>query len=569
MTTRPCWSGVTSAAKAMNFRSTARSASPASTAAASRSAIASKPSRVQRPRQPSAMPTIPVSPSWARILAGRTMRPLSSSPCSWVPTKRVRCSAMGHQLLPVPGSPSPVPLRATVCHSPSMVNHSPPLRGRDRTTTPRAWPAAARPPIDGADPRSGEVAEEGGRGAASRATPTGVGHVLQIVERGRRQTEERHDRLGVPAAEGGALEPGRGAGCGAARCRPPCGRPPSPHPGPRPAKHTAADHARAHERAAVHLGRRRPARRARPPTPPPASGTPGRRRRARAASPAGTITSTHSTSPGTTSTAPPPLRRRTTSIPAAARRRGRRDHRAGRSRARGRARSASHTHTARSGGVRHRSSVEGRRPARGAARPASSRGQRGGVEVGLPVLRARCRPRRRPTSSRGARSGRRRSTIVVSWRSRSRLRTLQGRHAATTFSQVCSPPRLRGTTWSMLSAATPQYWQRWPSRANTPRRLSGRPAPERHLHEVAQPDHRRHREREVLGVQRLAGVVEDVGLVAEHEHGGSAAGHHAQRLVGGVEHEGPRHRRNVTGGARRATARVAATPGSRGTSGGR
>ena len=53
------------------------------------------------------------------------------------------------------------------------------------------------------------------------------------------------------------------------------------------------------------------------------------------------------------------------------------------------------------------------------------------------------------------------------------MRTLHGRHAATTFSQVCSPPRLRGTTWSMLSAAWPQYWQRCSSRANTPRRLSG------------------------------------------------------------------------------------------------
>src|SRR5262245_15793366 len=56
---------------------------------------------------------------------------------------------------------------------------------------------------------------------------------------------------------------------------------------------------------------------------------------------------------------------------------------------------------------------------------------------------------------------------------RSRLRTLQGRQAATTFSHAWSPPRLRGTTWSMLSAAPPQYWQRWSSRANTERRLSG------------------------------------------------------------------------------------------------
>ena len=33
--------------------------------------------------------------------------------------------------------------------------------------------------------------------------------------------------------------------------------------------------------------------------------------------------------------------------------------------------------------------------------------------------------------------------------------------------------RERGTTWSRFSAALPQYWQRWPSRANTARRESG------------------------------------------------------------------------------------------------
>jgi hypothetical protein len=33
------------------------------------------------------------------------------------------------------------------------------------------------------------------------------------------------------------------------------------------------------------------------------------------------------------------------------------------------------------------------------------------------------------------------------------------RHDATTFSHECVPPRDRGTTWSMFSAAVPQYWQ--------------------------------------------------------------------------------------------------------------
>src|SRR4029079_3631401 len=44
---------------------------------------------------------------------------------------------------------------------------------------------------------------------------------------------------------------------------------------------------------------------------------------------------------------------------------------------------------------------------------------------------------------------------------------------ATTLSQAWGPPRDRGTTWSMFSAARLQYWHRWPSRAQTARRESG------------------------------------------------------------------------------------------------
>ncbi len=51
------------------------------------------------------------------------------------------------------------------------------------------------------------------------------------------------------------------------------------------------------------------------------------------------------------------------------------------------------------------------------------------------------------------------------------MRALQGRQAATTFSQVWGPPLERGITWSMFSAGALQYWQRCPSRTNTARRL--------------------------------------------------------------------------------------------------
>src|SRR2546421_551924 len=72
----------------------------------------------------------------------------------------------------------------------------------------------------------------------------------------------------------------------------------------------------------------------------------------------------------------------------------------------------------------------------------------------------------------GARGWRRRDRPHSCGR-RSSLRALQARQEATTLSQVCSPPRDRGTTWSMFSAPWLQYWQRWRSRAKTARRDSG------------------------------------------------------------------------------------------------
>src|SRR5436190_1534222 len=52
------------------------------------------------------------------------------------------------------------------------------------------------------------------------------------------------------------------------------------------------------------------------------------------------------------------------------------------------------------------------------------------------------------------------------------LRMLHGAHEVTTFSQMDSPPRLRGTTWSSVSLPplVPQYMQRQPSRAKSARR---------------------------------------------------------------------------------------------------
>src|SRR3954464_2091983 len=65
------------------------------------------------------------------------------------------------------------------------------------------------------------------------------------------------------------------------------------------------------------------------------------------------------------------------------------------------------------------------------------------------------------------------STQPSSASDRSALVWLHRRQAATTLSQVCVPPRLRGTTWSMLVAELPQYTQVWPSRVKTARRDRG------------------------------------------------------------------------------------------------
>src|SRR5262249_32094444 len=81
-------------------------------------------------------------------------------------------------------------------------------------------------------------------------------------------------------------------------------------------------------------------------------------------------------------------------------------------------------------------------------------------------------PRRRRNPAEGA-NGCRCRWNPASCGVRSIFLALHRRHAATTFSHTCSPPRDRGSTWSRFSAAAPQYWQRHASRAKTARRVSG------------------------------------------------------------------------------------------------
>ena len=308
------------------------------------------------------------------------------------------------------------------------------------------------------------------------------------------------------------------------------------------------------------------------PAPPgaPTSATPsvGQRRRPRlarasanarptsssqSASPAGTTTSTQRTSPGTTSTAPPPLRR----APPRRRRRRARRRRAGCCRARAPAPSA------RTPTPRAPRATAARARARRWAPPRNrstvqltQTAWRGGGTA--PSARAPCR-RRRSTqvSSRGAvgpAAQHHRRLVEQAVALAHVARAARGHHV---LPRVLAAAAARddvvdalGRAAAVLAAVAVAGEDAAP--------VERRPAPVRHLHEVAQADHRRHRHGEVLGVERLAGVVEHVGLVVEHEHGGAAAGHHAQRLVGGVEHEGPRHRRNVTGATGAASGRFSA-----------
>ena len=115
------------------------------------------------------------------------------------------------------------------------------------------------------------------------------------------------------------------------------------------------------------------------------------------------------------------------------------------------------------------------------------------------------------------------------------------------------PPRERGTTWSMFSAARLQYWQRWPSRAKTARRESGTRLRYGTRTKWCEPDHRRAPGSvSALGVQHGAVARDDLGLLLQHEHDGPAHRHDAERLEAGVEQQGSSQASGTSTG-RRAT----------------
>ena len=129
------------------------------------------------------------------------------------------------------------------------------------------------------------------------------------------------------------------------------------------------------------------------------------------------------------------------------------------------------------GGRRHRVRRQRRRLrlARPTTRPrltpaAAVRRPGGQVQPVRPARVGRAVAEHPPGGSRGAPPARECSRQPSSAGVRSPLVWLHRAQAATTFSQACPPPRLRGITWSMVSAGPRQYAHRQPSRAKIARR---------------------------------------------------------------------------------------------------
>ena len=355
------------------------------------------------------------------------------------------------------------PLRPTSCHfkpHPPTRQHLPPshaatgARRRDDASGRRADRSAAGQRRRGTRPR-------GRRGRRRRRRRD---REASATSRHSPAAKMRERARSGPTAQHRALEPGAGtrAALGDADDLASVDR----HLArAEPAKQTALDHGVRTIGPRVHGPARRARQRRAHTSPSQCAARPTSS--SQSGSPAGSSTSTHSTSPGRTSTAPPPLRRRhdleaaarvdprgCAALPEDERGRGRLED--------------PHRPLDRIGNV---SRVEARPPSRSALRPTTTRSRgerRAGLEVRLPVLGHAADRTTTHASSRGA-DGRRRRCIVVSSRRRSRLRMLHGRQAATTFSHTCSPPRLRGMTWSMRVGVPAAVLAACSSRANTAR----------------------------------------------------------------------------------------------------
>ena len=123
---------------------------------------------------------------------------------------------------------------------------------------------------------------------------------------------------------------------------------------------------------------------------------------------------------------------------------------------------------------------------------------------------------------RGARHGRARR-MPASSGVRSRLARLHGRQAAATFSHdVLAAARPRQHVVDRVGGAAAVLAAVVVAGEHGPPRQRGAPV-ERHLDHVAQPDHERARQDERRRAQLGAVVLDDVGLVGEHQARGPAA----------------------------------------------
>ena len=141
---------------------------------------------------------------------------------------------------------------------------------------------------------------------------------------------------------------------------------------------------------------------------------------------------------------------------------------------------------------------------------------------------------------------RRRSRFVAyrhpsSIRCRSALTWLHRRQAATTLSQTCWPPRLRGMTWSTLvaTAAAVHAPPAVPREQGAPGERYGPPVGD--LHESFEADHAGRGARWVALCRIGAGFLQAHRLVLEDEDERAAERYDTERLVRRVEDQDMRH----------------------------
>ena len=344
MTMRPCWSGMISWASAMKARR-----APVVTRAGVGQGLHLVGGGVEALDRPQAEAAVELAeqPGLAELGAdlGRQHHPtlvvesvvvgpdeagplLCHGDLPWCAIRGSGCSLVRPA---APQDPSCVPLRATVCHYPTMVNHCEPLAIRHpppdvaTATSPGratgAWnlarPAWLRRRTGVRAGRSRTASRRASRGTRdARAAPASAASASTRSSGGQGQELDH----GAPGPRRPSPCTGTGRPARVRRCDRPTSFTPASSttsPVPSPPKQTRRDQGVRHSPPSWTRAGTPSATERVPPRPRRARGRPGPRRRRHSGSPAGQQHVEPEHPPGSTSTAPPPLRRRATSTPAA------------------------------------------------------------------------------------------------------------------------------------------------------------------------------------------------------------------------------------------------------------